>query len=374
MGPPRVFSQFLEQVQLAEALGFDTIWCAESHFSSETQKATSVATIPHFEGEVGINSDSFQVAHWILQSTKKINFGTAIHNIVGGSGGPIASADRVNFLNFMNEYVSGWNRKLRIGIAAGRFPYQNIPFQIAPRNQEEGELWPWMRRYVFLEALEIFLRLVKGEKLSSELIHPWVLEPNEITDTSVRQKYSQGYKVPKRWNFEVLSLVPQSNSKGLLEFYLGSHDPLAFDWGSQFWDLNLFNLSFTPPHVLERIHTDMEEKFRNKARPWSRERLPRTLLVFIDRNRKKAYDLADHVLGTYIEAMRDTAQVPNKDLLLERALVGDPSEICEQMKISGSRGINPKDRLMLWFEFNQEDNEAIQSQMKLFMKEVAEKL
>ncbi|NBW99826.1 LLM class flavin-dependent oxidoreductase [bacterium] len=75
LGAKKVFSQLLSQVVLAESLGFDTIWCAESHFSSETQKQTSVATIPEFHGEVGINSDSFQLAQTIFQKTRKIHFG-----------------------------------------------------------------------------------------------------------------------------------------------------------------------------------------------------------------------------------------------------------------------------------------------------------
>jgi len=374
LGSHKVFSQFLDQVQLAEALGLDTIWCAESHFSSETQKSTSVATIPHFQGEVGLNSDSFQMAPWIFNHTKKINFGTAIHNIVGGSGGPIASADRVNFLSSMNEEIAGWKRKLRMGIASGRFPYQNNPFGITPRNPQEVELWPWIKRYIFLEALEIFLRLIKGERLSSDKTQEWSLKPQEITDSNVRQKYSKDYIISKRWKFEELSLVPQLQQKKFLEFYLGSHDPLAWDWGNQFWDLNLFNLSFTPPEALESIHRDLEAKSKQLGRVWSRDRLPRTVLVFIDPDRKKAYELADQVLGTYVEAMRGTAQVPKKEILLERALVGDPSEIREQMDPKGSRGLHPHDRLMLWFEFNQADHSAIKSQMKLFMQEVAGKI
>ncbi|NBT58755.1 LLM class flavin-dependent oxidoreductase, partial [bacterium] len=95
LGAKKVYSNFFEQVVLAESLGVDTIWCAESHFSSETQKKTSVATIPNFTGEVGINCDSFQLAQLLFSRTKKVNFGTAIHNIVGGSGGPLASAERV---------------------------------------------------------------------------------------------------------------------------------------------------------------------------------------------------------------------------------------------------------------------------------------
>src|SRR4051812_14084953 len=87
IGARRSLEQFLSQVRLAENLGCDTVWMAESHFSSEVQKQTSVATIPAFSGEVGLNADSFQMAHWIQSHTHRINLGIGIHNIVGGSGG-----------------------------------------------------------------------------------------------------------------------------------------------------------------------------------------------------------------------------------------------------------------------------------------------
>src|SRR5689334_14668679 len=44
LGPVKSVEAFLGQAALAERLGMDTVWCAESHFSSEVQKRTSVAT------------------------------------------------------------------------------------------------------------------------------------------------------------------------------------------------------------------------------------------------------------------------------------------------------------------------------------------
>ncbi|NBX76737.1 MAG: LLM class flavin-dependent oxidoreductase [Proteobacteria bacterium] len=374
LGISRAFSNFLDQTVLSEALGFDTVWCAESHFSSETQKKTSVATIPHFSGEVGLNCDSFQLAQLIFQRTHRINFGTAIHNIVGGSGGPIASAERVRFLGFLNQRVGQWNRKLRMGVAAGRFPYQNTPFQMVPRDQTEKELWPLMKRYAFIEALEIFLRLVRGEEISSKDIKTWMVDPKEIGDPEIKKKYVSPVTVRKRWEFEMLKLMPEMDCSKNLEIVLGSHDPLALDWGLKFWDLSLFNLSFTSPDKIEDLHRQMTQKYAGSSRVWNRGRLPRTVMVFINQNRKKAYQLADQVLDNYIEAMRGTAQVPEKAVLLQRALVGDPSEVCEQMKPGGVRGFHPEDRLMLWFEFNQLENEEIKDQMKLFFKEVVPRL
>lgn len=368
IGSQKVYQQFLNQVVLAEELGMDTVWCAESHFSSETQKKTSVATIPHFHGEVGVNSDSFQLAHVIFQKTKKIHFGTAIHNIVGGSGGPIASADRVNALHCFNQTVLEGNRKLRMGIAAGRFPYQNSPFGIGPRDEREKDLWGITKRYIFLEALEIFLRLLSGETLSSNRVKQWRLQDSEITDEILRKKYLGNLEVRPRWCFEDLSLVPQSKEVERLEVVLGSQDPLALEWGLNWWDLSVFNLSFTAPEKIENLHQMMQQRAIEKNRVWNRGRLPRTVLVFIDKNRKKAYELASGVLDTYIEAMRGTAQVPDKEILMSRALVGDPQEIRDQLHPENPRGFKSDDRLMLWFEFNQMEDAAIQNQMKWFME------
>ncbi len=364
---------FLEQVQLAEALGMDTVWCAESHFSSETQKTTSVATIPEFFGEVGINCDSFQLFHAIEQRTKRINLGTAIHNIVGGSGGPIASADRVNFLRFCNAYLWAHPRELRIGVAAGRFPYQNTAFGIVPRDGTEELLWPALKRYVFLEALEIFLRLVNGETLNSKQITRFFIsdeEARKVLKTNHPVAAAFPHYTKPRWEFESLTLVPTVEKTTQFHVVLGSADPEALQLARKFFDVDLFNLSFTSPEQIEILHAQLAAA----SSAWRRSRLPRTVMVFIDPDRKKARELANFVLDAYIEAMKGTAQVPDKTVLLDRALVGDAAEIRDQLSSENPRGFKPEDRLMLWFEFNQMDANEIQSQMKYFWKEVAEKM
>jgi len=373
LGAERVFNQFVEQAKLAEELGADTVWAAESHFSSETQKKNRFATIPFFEGEVGINSDSFQLMQLLQQKTKRIHLGVAIHNIVGGSGGPIASADRLNSLNFYNQALWEGKRTLRWGVAAGRFPYQNTPYQVVPRSESEKQLWGEIKPYIFLEALEIFLRLLQGEELGSEQVRQWTLDPGHFKDEELKRKYPKGFDIPKWWNFEPLRLVPQVANQEGLEIVLGSHDPKALDWGLNFWDLSLFNLSFTSPQQIESLHQKMHSLSKVSGRKWMRTRLPRTVMVFIDKNSKRAHELASQVLDQYIEAMRDTALVPQKEVLLSRALVGDPSEIREQIQVGSSRGFHTEDRLMLWFEFNQMNSDEIKNQMKLFWEEVASK-
>ncbi len=373
LGANGSYRAFFEQVELAEALGFDTVWCAESHFSSETQKATSVATIPEFFGEVGLNCDSFQLFHVLQARTKRISFGTAIHNIVGGSGGPIASADRVNFLRYCNANLWHEPRHLKIGVAAGRFPYQNTPFGIVARDPAEAKVWGLVKRYVFLEALEIFLRLINGETLSSKAITQFFISEEEAraaTKGHLPEGAGFPHYVKPRWDFESLTLVPQLEKTAPFSIVLGSSDPEALKLARQFFDVDLFNLSFTPPEQIEKLHAQMSAA----SATWNRSRLPRTVMVFMDPDRKKARALANFVLDAYIEAMKGTAQVPDKAVLMERALIGDAAEVRDQLHPENPRRFNPNDRLMLWFEFNQLDDSQIQSQMKYFWKEIGEKL
>ncbi|MCB0418335.1 MAG: LLM class flavin-dependent oxidoreductase [Bdellovibrionales bacterium] len=377
LGSRTVFENTRDQAVLAESLGFDTFWLAESHFSSEVQKQTSLATIPNFSGEVGLNSDSFQLIQWLVGHTRKLNFGTGIHNIVGGSGGPIASADRANFIAFLNEAF--WERTLHWGVASGRFPYQNAPFGLVPRDATERDFWPSLVRFAFLEALEIFLRLLSGEVLNSDRVGRYEIGEGDLIHygaraEELRKKYTFPIPVKPRWSFESLQLVPNLLDRQHLRVVLGSSDPRALETGWKFWDLDLFNLSFTPPERIQALHEQMDTLCKKTQRAWHRSRLPRTVLTFVDPDSKKAHVLAHEVLDTYIEAMRGTAQVPDKNVLLERALIGDAVEVREQLHPENPRGIHADDRLMLWFEFNQNDGSAICRRMKYFMEEVAARL
>jgi alkanesulfonate monooxygenase SsuD/methylene tetrahydromethanopterin reductase-like flavin-dependent oxidoreductase (luciferase family) len=374
-----IFSCFFEQCSLAEQLGFSTIWVAESHFSSEVQKQNSKPVIPNYKGEVGLNADSFQLAQILFSRTDKIGFGTAIHNIVGGNGGPIASADRVRMLAFLNS-TSSTPRKLNIGVASGRFPYINAPFGIVPRDDSERQLWPHFQRMIFIEALEIFLRLTRGETLASADLKRWSIDrsffrTDEEFSVAMRSVGAgdDGFTYRPRWDFEALSLVPymtESEYLPWMRFVLGSHDPMARDHGLRFADLDIFNLSFTPPSQIHKVHEEMFVRYRDSGREWHRSRMPRTVLVFIDRDRQKARDMASKCFDTYIEAMRGTVVLPPKDELMARALMGDPAEIRDQLHPDAPHGFHADDRLMLWFEFNQIDHDAIKSQMRLFAEEV----
>jgi len=381
----QVFQQFFEQVIAAESLGYETVWVAESHFSSEIQKQNPEPVIPNYRGEVGLNADSMQLAGMICERTEKIGFGTAIMNIVGGNGGPLAAADRVRSLAWHNSLRKS-PRKLWVGVASGRFPYINRPFGISPRSPVESLLWREYQSLIFTEALEIFLRLLRGEVISSEEITRHKIGKHNFRDSSqfvtAQMKLKaegcllneDGIDYICRWKFERLKLVPEMSAAEIdanLRCVLGSSDPYARSVGLKFADLDIFNLSFTPPEALNKLHLEMFERYKEAGREWHRSRLPRTVLVFIDQNRQAAFEAASKCFDTYIEAMRGTVQLPPKEFLMDRALIGTPTDIVQALSPDDPHGFHGDDRLMLWFEFNEPDNKKILNMMKLFAEEVA---
>lgn len=382
----QVFSRFFAEAVAAEALGYSILWVAESHFSSEVQKGNAGAVIPNYQGEVGLNCDSLQLAQTLFGKTKRLGFGTAIMNIVGGNGGPIAAADRVRTLAFLNS-LEAQPRELAIGVAAGRFPYINQPFGIVPRNEVERCLWPQYKQLIFIEALEIFLRLSNDEAFSSNDVTRHRITRTHFRDDASLQKAQdaldavscermcplEGIAYAPRWTFDRLKLVPdmpRSRWDSFLRFVLGSSDPLARDHGLKFAPLDIFNLSFTPPAAINQVHETMAALPVAFGKSWHRSRMPRTVLVFIDRDPIKAQERASKCFDTYIEAMRGTAQVPDKGMLMERALIGDSAMIRAQLAPSDPHGFHADDRLMLWFEFNQSDGDAILNQMRQFAEDV----
>ena len=381
LGDRQIFQNFLEQVQLAEAIGFATIWVAESHFSSEVQKTHKQPVIPYYQGEVGLNNDSLQLASWLFQATHRIGFGTAIFNIVGGNGGPISAADRIRALAWYNS-LSDRPRRLDIGVAAGRFPYINRPYGIVPRNAEEHLLWSAYKRLIFAEALEIFLRLSNGETLCSDHLtrhtigpewYPWEGEWEAILRQHPSAGTAERFAYHPRWQFEPLKLIPElprEETRALLNFVLGSSDPYAREIGWRFDDMDLFTLSFMSPEYIDKLHTEMRAVNAKHQRPWHRHRLPRTVLVFMDTDPVKAHQKASRAFDVYIEAMRGTVGMPAKDVLMSRALIGDSQSIREQLSPDDPHGFHPDDRLMLWFEFNQPEHEAVCREMRQFAEEV----
>lgn len=381
---PEMFRNFFDQVEHADRLGFGTAWVAESHLSTEVQKANPGAVIPHFQGEIGLNTDILQLAHRVFQRTRRINIGSAIMNILC-NGGPIAAAERVRTFLALHGLDPDESRTITVGFASGRFPFINVPYGIVPRTPVEVAAWPVLRNRILQEASEIFLRLLRGDVLSSDDVRPKTVERADFRSDADWQKVLVAHgrttdriTIPPYWVFPQLKIVPQDVRMELLRLSIGSHDPATQELANEFLPVAVFNLSITPGDEIEHTNERMMRAYNPAGGTWERRLMPRTVLVFIneeeglssEQRRLAARSEARSALENYWRALEGTLDPAKVEKATDNALVGDADEIVEQ---ANSR-FHPADRLMCWFDFNNHDSARVMRNMSAFMDKVAPRL
>lgn len=372
----QMFENFFDQIQLADSLGFETAWVAESHLSCEVQKGNPDAVIPNFQGEIGLNTDILQIAHKVFQKTKRINVGSAIRNILC-NGGPIAHAEALKTFLSLHGLDPAESRKIFLGFAAGRFPFSNRPYGIKARSRAEEVAWPVIKGLLFQQATEIFMRALKNESFSSNDVKPMVLERKLFRRDddweAVRSAYEtqgEAIEVPSFWDFERLGVIPFEAPLHLLQLVAGSHDPEVQKLANQYFPTWVFNLSITPSSTIEETHKRMEASYHRDGGPWKRSYLPRTALIFIngdeslsqEQQQAAARSAAQRAIENYWKAVEGTLDQRKIAEAVENAVYGHPAAVAAQLRAK----YNPDDRLMLWFDFNNHDNQAIKASMEAF--------
>ena len=382
-----MFANFFDQVVLADELGFGVGWVAQAHLSTEIQKSNKNPVVPHYPGEVGLCTDFFQVAREMFSRTKRMDVGSAVMSILA-SGGPIAQAERVGSFLALHGMDPDEERKLHIGFSAGRFEFMARPYGIVPRDAVEEAAWPALRGQIFSEASEIFLRLLNGEVVSSESVPATTLKREnfrtdedwgEVQRVAVRQDGleapPESIEIGNRYVFEDIKTIPQDWRRDLLNLVIGSHDPNLQEKVNRFRPVQVFNLSITPPHVIEDTHERMSRDYHKDGGDWSRRMMPRTIMVFLndedgltrEQQDEAAMEEARSALSTYWSALEGTIDPGKIDRATDNAVIGSVQSVSEQI----SQRFDPEDRLMCWFDFFNHDSERVMRDMTAFMTKVA---
>ena len=382
-----MFCNFFEQVELADELGFGVGWVAQAHLSTEIQKRNSNPVVPHFPGEVGLCTDFFQVAREVLTRTNSMEVGSAVMSILA-SGGPIAQAERVGSFLALHGLDPDETRRLHIGFSAGRFEFMARPYGIVPRDAVEEAAWPALRGQVFAEASEIFLRLLNGEVVSSEMIQPTVLTRDNFRSDEDWGRVQQAaiserglesppdsIEIDRRYEFEEIKTIPQDWRRELLNLVLGSHDPILQEEVNKLRPVQVFNLSITPPHVIEETHERFTQHYHPDGGPWERGMMPRTVMVFVndedeltpEQQDEAAMAEARAALSTYWNALEGTIDPAKIERAADNAVIGNVDSVSQQIL----ERFHPEDRLMCWFDFFNHDSERVMRNMTAFMTKVA---
>ena len=382
-----MLQNFFEQVESADDLGFGVGWVAQAHLSTETQKMNESPVVPHYPGEVGLCTDFFQFSREMLSRTKKMEVGSAVMSILA-SGGPIAQAERVCALMALHGMNPEETRKIHIGFSAGRFEFMARPYGIVPRNSLEEEAWPVLRGKIFSEASEIFLRLLNGEVISSDMITPTILERGNFRSEEdwrliqERAVLEQGLDVPQdsvefdnRYVFEEIKTIPQDWNRELLNLVLGSHDKELQISVNKFRPVQVFNLSITPPAIIEETHQRMGENYHPDGGIWERSMMPRTVMVFLndeeglsgEEQNEAAKEEARSALSTYWNALEGTIDPDKINKATDNAVIGNVESVAKQIV----ERFDSNDRLMCWFDFYNHDSNRVIRNMEAFMTKVS---
>ncbi|MEY3903569.1 MAG: hypothetical protein RL189_2875 [Pseudomonadota bacterium] len=375
----QMFAHFFDQVQMADELGYGVAWVAESHLSCEVQKHNAGAVIPNFKGEIGLNTDILLLAPHIFARTKRIAVGAAIKSLLC-NGGPIAQAESVKSFMTLQQFSQAAGRKLHLGVAAGRFPFSSAPYGIVPRDALEKAAWPVLKGKIFTEALEIFLRFMRGDVFSSQDVAPTRVTRADMRSDDDWNQLRQVSGNPaadeiifaNRWNFARTGVVPKEAPLEDLQLYVGSHDPRIQDFANSLLPCGVMNLSITPSDEIERTHTRMPTTYHRDGGAWNRSLMPRTVLVFLDataglnqaQQSARAHEKARKALHTYWHALEGTLDPARIENAVNNAIVGNALECANQLK----ERFHPDDRLLLWFDFFNHNNDEVMASMRDFKR------
>jgi alkanesulfonate monooxygenase SsuD/methylene tetrahydromethanopterin reductase-like flavin-dependent oxidoreductase (luciferase family) len=137
----QVLSEHMDQMRLADDLGFDAVWLTEHHFSS-------VPYVPNVPGEYGISASPFALACAVAQITRRVRIGTAVKVIALEH--PLRTAEDAA----LADLLSLGRLDFGAGLGYRKYEFEGLSIPIAEKNER------------FKEALEIIIGAWTNDEFS----------------------------------------------------------------------------------------------------------------------------------------------------------------------------------------------------------------
>lgn len=310
------YNESLEQIRMADDMGFYGIWLSENHFSSKRG-------LPDFQGEIGITPKPLLFGMKIVENTKTIRVGTAVRNIVFSN--PLLVAEEALLFDLLSK------GRLDLGVGSGYRPWEFEAFKIPKEEAKER----------FLEALEIMDRAMRGEVFS------------------FKGKY---HDIPE------ISLVPKPHfTKPRPNLYIATGDMEQVRIAAE-KDIGVMSFSTSSKEHLIKLYDTWCEIAKPQGFDTSRHRFPTTRQIYIHRDPKKVQEYAERNLPHYAAALGDFRACPPLDELKKLYIIGTPEECVEQLQaLRDEMGCT---HVILWFNFGWLSHQETTDQMELFASEV----
>ena len=212
---PQVIAEHMEQIRLADELGFDAVWLTEHHFSS-------VPYVPDVLGEYGISASPLALACAVSQITRRVRIGTAVK--VLALEHPLRTAEDVA----LADILSGGRIEFGAGTGYRKYEFEGLGIPMDERIPR------------FQEALEIMVGAWTNEEFS----------------------YSgRFYQIPR------LSLIPRPLQKPHPPIWVGSR--LGTRETIDFTVKNHYQLlsAWAPPDELRQTHTMFAQALVDQGKP-----------------------------------------------------------------------------------------------------------
>lgn len=207
----KVLHDTLEEIQLADQLGFDSVWLAEHHFS-----------------RYGIMGNPLLMGAAIAASTKQITIGTAV--LVLPFHDPIRLAEDIAALDVMS------GGRVMIGVGRG---YQ--PLEFAGFNKDAAD-----SKEIYRETVEVLRKAWSEEnwsydgkfhKYSDINIFPKTTHPGgppilhaTVSPESYRERGLKGESIVTSPNFTPLPVMKKNYDVYRASLIEGGHDPEKFEF------------------------------------------------------------------------------------------------------------------------------------------------
>lgn len=380
-----MWDNLFRQIDLADRLGFGTAWVGGAHLSlAEQHRSGQEPVLPHFRGEVCLNTDILQLATAAFARTQRIGIGSALHTILP-NGGPIAHAEALRSFLALQRHAPWKGRTLRYGFGSGRFDFVQQAHGLLPRNDFERVAWPLVKGLMLREAVEVFTRLLQGDALASADLAPRQVRASDFRSeahlqaaTAALGRPFEQVEIAPFWRFDRIRLIPTEVSLDALRLYLGTTDAATVAAANAVLPCRVFNLSITPPAVINATHQRMQQAFHPAGGPWQRAYMPRTVLVFVDAHpgrsplaqREEAAQRALRATEAWQRAMDGTVDPQRLREGMGNAVYGNPDDVAQQLH----QRFDPDDTLMLWFDFNDHDSARVEQMMVDFHEQVVPRL